>query len=355
MSEEITETEIDPSLAGETAKAEESLSLEVQAQSALRDLSRALKLYAANSSHLFIEDLDPELFSNLGFLADLPKSAARVSPQQRRPQSAETHNQTQNSSQRPNQPTGQAPAQAARAAQAANLQPQAVDPQSTNHQTTNQPATNQQPANPTVTLRDTLPQAQPEREQKTLDPLAAQSLDSLHLRIKNCLDCNLGHSRVNLVFGQGNQEADLLFIGEAPTEEEDRSGNIYNSPAGKLLTQIITSIGVSRESVYFCNTLKCKVPVGQKPTKDEIQACSGILGKQIALLKPKLIVTLGNVATKALLPDADAISKIRGSVQNYQGIPVIPTFHPRYLLKTHSHLTQMWDDMRVVRQKLFMS
>ncbi len=345
MSEEITETEIDPSLAAESAKAEEPLSLEVQAQSALRDLSRALKLYAANSSHLFIEDLDPELFSNLGFLADLPKSAARVRPQQRRPQSAQTHNQTptRTQNQSPSQPTGQATPQAAREAQAASLQ--AVDSQ----------ATNQQPANPTVTLRDTLPQAQPEREQKTLDPLAAQSLDSLHLRIKNCLDCNLGHSRVNLVFGQGNQEADLLFIGEAPTEEEDRSGNIYNSPAGKLLTQIITSIGVSRESVYFCNTLKCKVPVGQKLGKEEIQACSGILGKQIALLKPKLIVTLGNVATKALIPNAGPITKIRGTMQVYEGIKVIPTFHPNYLLHTHTHLPQMWDDMRIIRQALFMN
>ncbi|MDX2471915.1 MAG: uracil-DNA glycosylase [SAR324 cluster bacterium] len=320
---------------------EASLDQETQARSALRDLAGALKLYAANSSQFFVEDLDSELLASLGFLGDLPKSAPKV----RRQSLIQTQTQTQNTgqpepqSQAQNQNLTQATAQPLnQILDSQGLKPQGFTP------------------NPVVAKADLAPETQPaENQTRTLDPLAAKSLDSLHLRIKNCLDCDLGHARVNLIFGQGNQEADLLFIGEAPTAEEDRSGSIYNSPTGRLLSQIITSIGISRESVYFCNTLKCKVPEGAKPTVTEIKACSGILGKQIALLKPKLIVTLGNVATKALIPNAGPISKIRGTEQVYQGIMVIPTFHPNYLTHTHTHLPQMWDDMRIIRQKLFMS
>jgi len=186
-----------------------------------------------------------------------------------------------------------------------------------------------------------------------LNPGDARSLDSLHLRVRDCDRCPLCFNRKTVVFGQGNIEADVMFVGEAPGEEEDKTGLAFVGKAGKLLTQIIQSIGLNRQAVYICNVIKCRPPGNRNPVNDEISSCLPILFKQIELVKPKLIVSLGNVATKNLVKDAVGIMKMRGKKEKFNGIPLIPTFHPSYLLRNPSALSLVWSDMRKVRQMLF--
>ncbi len=186
-----------------------------------------------------------------------------------------------------------------------------------------------------------------------LDPKLAKTLDSLRLRLRNCNLCNLCNERQTVVFGQGNIHAELVFIGEGPGADEDKSGIAFVGKAGKLLTQMIHSIGINRESVFICNVVKCRPPGNRNPDAEEIATCSPFLFKQLEFLKPKLIVTMGNIATKTLLPDAAGIMKMRAKASVFQNIPIIPTFHPSYLLRNPSALSLAWDDMRQIRQVLF--
>ncbi|MGK0290303.1 MAG: uracil-DNA glycosylase family 4 [bacterium] len=195
-----------------------------------------------------------------------------------------------------------------------------------------------------------VPQTKPLTERKFED---SKNLDTLRVRIHECTRCGLASNRKNIVFGQGNHQADLLLIGEAPGEDEDMQGLPFIGKAGKLLTQIIQSIGVQRKSVYICNVVKCRPPKNRNPHVDETAACLPILKKQIELINPKLIVTLGNVPTKTLIPKAAGITKMRGQILDYEGYPLIPTFHPAYLLRNLSGLPLVWDDMRKIRQFLF--
>ncbi len=199
-----------------------------------------------------------------------------------------------------------------------------------------------------------VPTQQERRDTSQLDlnPLNATNLDSLHFRIRNCEKCNLCQTRNTVVFGQGNQKADIVFIGEGPGEDEDRSGVAFVGRAGKLLTQWIHSIGLNREAVYICNIVKCRPPGNRNPNGDEIGACSPFLYKQLELIQPKLIVTMGNVATKTLLPSAMGIMRMRGKLVDFNGTPLIPTFHPSYLLRNQSALGNVWNDMRQIRQLL---
>ncbi len=186
-----------------------------------------------------------------------------------------------------------------------------------------------------------------------LPPLEATNLDSLKVRLRGCDCCRLCEQRSMIVFGQGNQKADLVFIGEAPGGDEDRTGIAFVGKAGKLLTQIIHSIGINRKAVYICNIIKCRPPGNRNPASDEIASCSPFLFKQLELIQPKLIVTLGNIATKTLIPNAMGIMKMRGNLTYFEDIPVIPTFHPSYLLRNQSALKSVWNDMRHIRQFLF--
>jgi len=181
------------------------------------------------------------------------------------------------------------------------------------------------------------------------------NLDSLHLKIIDCDGCQLCLGRKSIVFGQGNQTADLVFIGEGPGADEDKIGLAFVGKAGKLLTQIIQSIGIHRQSVYICNVVKCRPPGNRNPTAEEIENCSPILFKQLEILKPKLIVTLGNIATKTLLPNAAGIMRMRGKLNHFNDIPLIPTYHPSFLLRNQSAIPDVWEDMRYIRQFLFRS
>lgn len=191
--------------------------------------------------------------------------------------------------------------------------------------------------------------------QTTVEPLTIESsknLDSLHARIHGCQKCPLFLKRKTIVFGQGNQTSNILFIGEGPGEDEDKTGLAFVGKAGKLLTQMIQSIGINRTSVYITNVVKCRPPGNRAPHEEEIYECSPILQQQIKLLQPKLILTLGNIATKHLIPNAPGITKAHGNVFTYEEIPVLPMFHPSYFLRKPQELYHGWNDMKKMRQMM---
>lgn len=210
----------------------------------------------------------------------------------------------------------------------------------------------QQKIDPDITTTPTHPVTNPNTEIDK-NPLTAKTLDSLRFRIKDCNQCDLSLTRKTIVFGLGNIEANLVFIGEGPGSDEDKTGLAFVGKAGKLLTQIIHSIGLNREDVYICNVVKCRPPGNRNPSAEEIKACSPILFKQLEILKPQLIVTLGNIATKTMLPNALGIMKMRGKLSHFNNTPLLPTFHPSYLLRNPSALNLVWNDMKQIRQFLF--
>ena len=170
------------------------------------------------------------------------------------------------------------------------------------------------------------------------------------MRIRNCERCGLCADRKTIVFGRGNQRAKLFFVGECPDEVEDGTGLAFSGQAGKLLDQIVHSIGLNVHAAYLTNVVKCRPPGNRKPKADEVQTCLFILKKQIEIVEPKLIVALGNTATQALLPEAPNIARMRGKLTSYNGIPLMPTYHPGYLLKRFSAANDVWNDMRQIRQ-----
>ena len=173
-----------------------------------------------------------------------------------------------------------------------------------------------------------------------------EGLKRLRAEIGDCRRCRLSEGRTNLVFGEGNPDAGLMFVGEAPGEQEDRQGRPFVGKAGELLTRLIEKMGVSREEVYIANTVKCRPPNNRNPREDEIKICMPFLEKQIGIIEPAVIMTLGSVATKALLGDIGSISSVRGKTYRYKGVPVIPTFHPSYLLRNAAALGDCWQDFK---------
>jgi DNA polymerase len=180
----------------------------------------------------------------------------------------------------------------------------------------------------------------------------ASTMDELNAKIKDCLKCPFGQSRTHFVFGDGNPNADILIIGEAPGADEDKIGKPFVGKAGQLLTRIIESVKFSREEVYIANIVKCRPPNNRTPVEDEWKECLPYLIKQIELIKPKFIMLLGAVPFKALLGSDHQITKERGQVFNYNGIPTIPTFHPAYLLRNPAAKKDVWEDVKLLR-KLF--
>ncbi|MEE8395538.1 MAG: uracil-DNA glycosylase [bacterium] len=171
-------------------------------------------------------------------------------------------------------------------------------------------------------------------------------LAALAARYSDCRNCKLGSTRTRLVFGAGHPNPAILFIGEGPGQEEDRQGLPFVGRAGALLTGLIAALGLTRADVYITNVVKCRPPQNRNPEPEEIAACDTVLRQQIQLLDPRLIVTLGNVPLKALKPGAGGITRERGNVFHYQSWPVLPTFHPSYLLRTFSALADCWRDFR---------
>jgi len=180
-----------------------------------------------------------------------------------------------------------------------------------------------------------------------------EKLSDLKPLVLKCVKCSeLAAKRKNVVFGSGNPKAELVFVGEAPGQDEDLQGLPFVGKAGQLLTKIIESIGQSRESVFICNVLKCRPPGNRNPLPQEIFNCEPYLIEQIHLIKPKIICALGTFAAQTLLKTEKKISSLRGKFYEYQGSKLLCTFHPAYLLRNPEEKRKVWEDMKMIRAEL---
>jgi uracil-DNA glycosylase len=177
----------------------------------------------------------------------------------------------------------------------------------------------------------------------------ARSLDMLREAIGDCRRCKLAPHRTHLVFGVGNPSARLVFVGEAPGRDEDLKGEPFVGRAGQLLTEIITKgMQLRREDVYICNVIKCRPPENRNPEPDEVGSCEPFLVRQLALIRPEVIVALGKFAVQALLRNKAPISQLRGRWFDYHGVKLMPTFHPAYLLRNPADKRLVWEDIQKV-------
>ncbi len=189
-----------------------------------------------------------------------------------------------------------------------------------------------------------------EMEHKILDSI--NDLGKLRNHIGDCIRCKLHVNRQNIVFGEGDPDAELVFIGEAPGREEDMEGRPFVGEAGRLLTRIIKAMGLDRGDVYICNIVKCRPPRNRDPEPDEIEACLPFLKAQIRIIQPKVICTLGRIAAQSLLGKDFKITRQRGDWHSYMGIPLMPTFHPAYLLRNPSQKRVVWEDIKKIMERL---
>jgi DNA polymerase len=192
----------------------------------------------------------------------------------------------------------------------------------------------------------------PEDDADTGAPRGAAGLAIVREELGDCQRCKLAPSRQNLVFGVGNPDAHLVFVGEAPGADEDAQGEPFVGKAGQLLTKMIEAMGYAREDVYICNVLKCRPPGNRNPEPDEVAQCEPFLKKQLAAIRPRMIVALGKFAVQCLLRDDSPISRLRGGLRTYEGIPLMPTFHPAYLLRDPSKKKLAWEDLKAVNAAL---
>jgi uracil-DNA glycosylase family 4 len=172
-----------------------------------------------------------------------------------------------------------------------------------------------------------------------------RSLADVAAEASTCTKCRLAETRTQVVFGVGDPNADLLFIGEAPGMHEDRQGEPFVGAAGQLLTRMLAGIGMTREQVYIANVLKCRPPENRDPQEDEIDTCTPWLVEQVSLIQPDVIVTLGNFATKFVLQTQQGITRMRGSVYPWHGRKVIPTFHPAAILRGGGEKSRQFADL----------
>lgn len=183
-------------------------------------------------------------------------------------------------------------------------------------------------------------------------PAASEAFEVLAAEIAACRACGLCDQRTNPVVGVGNTAAELMFIGEAPGRDEDLAGEPFVGRAGQLLTDIIRAMTFRREDVYIANVVKCRPPQNRNPEPGELDACRPFLQRQIELIQPRVIVTLGRFALQSTLERNVAISTVRGEWQEYRGIRVMPTYHPAYLLRNPSAKRDVWNDMKKVMAEL---
>ncbi|MCU0665225.1 MAG: uracil-DNA glycosylase [Myxococcota bacterium] len=192
------------------------------------------------------------------------------------------------------------------------------------------------------------PLAQPDR-------LLPSTLEELRQRIGDCRLCALCEGRTNLVFGEGNPRAELVFVGEGPGRDEDLTGRPFVGEAGQLLDKIIAAMGLRREEVYICNIVKCRPPQNRVPLPDERSACRAFLEAQLRLIAPRIVVALGATATAALLGREEPLSRVRSTFFDYGKIKVMPTYHPAYLLRNPGEKRAVWEDIRKVMSALGLS
>lgn len=180
----------------------------------------------------------------------------------------------------------------------------------------------------------------------------AETLDELAARLQGCSLCSLCEKRQNIVFGVGNPQADLVLVGEAPGREEDEKGFPFVGEAGRLLDRILFAMELSRQDVYICNVIKCRPPSNRDPQPGEIASCEQFLKLQLAAIRPRYIVALGRFATQTLLQTDEPIGRLRGHWREYQGVALMPTYHPAYLLRNPAGKRDVWEDMKQVMARL---
>lgn len=220
------------------------------------------------------------------------------------------------------------------------------------------PAVLAAPGLPDVSALNRVTAAQDAAKKVLAAPLSAdksETLEQIRKNLGDCQRCKLGATRKNLVFGVGNPKARLVFVGEGPGADEDEKGEPFVGDAGRMLNRIITAMEIKREDVYICNVVKCRPPQNRNPEGDEIAACSPFLLRQLRSVRPEVIVALGKFASQTLLDTKEPISKLRGKFRDFHGIPLMPTYHPSYLLRTGGNSDSFWDvwgDMVQVLQLL---
>ncbi|WP_233262083.1 uracil-DNA glycosylase family protein [Vitiosangium sp. GDMCC 1.1324] len=202
---------------------------------------------------------------------------------------------------------------------------------------------------PSAKLLDVTPQVRPHA-----DPLPGvvegerPTLDEIRRELGDCRRCKLCTGRKNIVFGSGNPRAELVFVGEGPGADEDVQGVPFVGAAGQLLTKMIEAMGYRRDDVYICNVVKCRPPNNRNPEPDEVTACEPFLRSQLKAVQPKVIVALGKFAAQTLLRDSTPITRMRGNWREYEGIKLMPTFHPAYLLRQPAEKKKAWEDLQQV-------
>jgi DNA polymerase len=181
---------------------------------------------------------------------------------------------------------------------------------------------------------------------------ARESLAAIRQDLGECTRCRLSQGRRTIVFGAGNPRAALMFVGEGPGFEEDLQGLPFVGPAGELLTRIIQAIELSRDEVYIANIVKCRPPNNREPEPDEIATCRPFLERQIRAIRPRVICSLGRVATQALLATSRGINELRGKIYSWEDVRIVPTYHPAYLLRNPGDKRKTWEDVKLVRSLL---
>lgn len=199
-----------------------------------------------------------------------------------------------------------------------------------------------------LTATDTDTADAPASVSKVADLSACQNLAELQGFIGNCSRCKLHKQRKNLVFGVGNEQADLMFVGEGPGADEDEQGIPFVGRAGQLLTKMIEAMGYARDDVYIANVVKCRPPGNRNPEEDEVASCQPFLNKQIEIVQPKVIVALGKFAAQTVCDTQVPISRMRGKFREMNGIQIMPTFHPSYLLRNPEMKRPVWEDLKKV-------
>jgi DNA polymerase len=181
---------------------------------------------------------------------------------------------------------------------------------------------------------------------------ANDTLEQIAANLENCTRCKLCEKRKTIVVGEGNPQAELVFVGEGPGEQEDLQGRPFVGKAGQLLDRMIQAMGLQREQVYICNVVKCRPPGNRNPEPDEIEACGQFLARQLDVIHPKVVVALGKFAAQTLLQTEAPISKLRGHFHSYRGAKLMPTFHPAYLLRNPDSKREAWADLQQVAAEL---
>jgi DNA polymerase len=188
----------------------------------------------------------------------------------------------------------------------------------------------------------------PRSTKKTPHP--QPTLAEVRRELGECTRCKLHLARRQIVFGEGSEKAQLVFIGEGPGEDEDRQGRPFVGKAGQLLTRIISAIGLRREEVYITNIIKCRPPHNRNPQQEEIATCEPFLNKQLEIIQPKVICALGTFAAHTLLKTDEKISQLRGRFFSCRGIKVMPTYHPAFLLRNPHKKREVWEDMQKIQE-----